>query len=538
MTQHIPFDASALRPDQRAILEEYLGTQQELLRAIETGALSAYTPYPHQLRLHEAAENTRFLLGANKIGKTWFLNEEIRWYALGEHPYRNLPGPAKLIWACCPTEELMLMYQFPGVRAAIGEENIAEIKMGPHPRIILKNGCKILFKYYAQGARAFPSASVDLVALDEEPTLTIFHEIWARRGTGELNIIGAITTVGGMTPFIQRIVKGTTPKGGALVRSEILPDCVYTTAHIDENPAIPESERKKFKEGYKNDPVMYRIRCLGEILDVGGECRFDKNALQWMQDNDAKDPIARLDFDFDDERWVQTDHGRLWVWKFPEKGHEYVIGGDTAEGLNVSESEADPVWDNTVLQIFDRNTREFVAEYTSGDIEPGKIGEYILPRLHRSYNRGKANIEINYHGYTVVTIARKQMGSYLWSPIEDRTERGPVPDSRMGTLVSSKNRSFAIDVLAEAIHDRDITIYSGHTIQEMMQFVRKANRRVEHQDGAKDDRVFAAMHALVCDRDLPPPKLRRPQTEHETLRKLATEIPKQRRRVQWFRKVA
>jgi len=520
------FDPSTLDPETRAILEEYLGTQEAILEAAELGNLNVYTPYKHQLRLHQAMETLRFLLGANRIGKSWFLAQEIRYFALGEHPYRHLRGPARLIWACCPTEELMLMYQFPSVRKAIGEQNIKEVKLGAHPRIILKNGCIILFKYYAQGPKAFPSAGVDLIALDEEPNWAIFEECLARRSTRELNIIGAITTVGGLTPLIQKIVNNE------------LPNCMYTTAKLDDNPAIPLEEREAMKQALKNNPVAYRIRVLGEILPVGGSTRFDANAMYEMQLKYVRDPIARFSFDMTHQRWVQGDTGPLWVWELAKPGHEYCIGGDVAEGLNVSESDVDPVWDNTSLFVFDRNDRKFVAEYTCGNQEPGDIGDLILPRLHSLYNRAYANIELNLHGYTVVTMARRHMSSRLWSPIEDETKRLQKPLQALGSLMTGKSRTHAIDVLARELSDRTFEIYSGHAVREMMTFVKKANGRVEHQDGCHDDRVFALAHTLVCDNGLPPPKLRRPPTEREELRKWALARPRRERRVNWFRRIA
>lgn len=530
-------DVAALDPAARALLEEFLGVQHEILRAAETGAISSYTPYPHQLRLHQAQETSRYLLGANKIGKSWFIAQEVRYFARGEHPYRKLNGPAKLIWCCCPTEELMMMYQFPEVKAALGPDMIQEIKMGAHPRIRCKNGCLILFKYYAQGARAFPTAGADLICFDEEPTWAIFEECWARRSTRELNFIGAITTVGGKTPFIKKIVEGD------------MPNCRYETASIWDNPAIPDSEKRTFALGLKNNPVAYQIRVEGKILDVGGTTRFDANSLHYMQKIDVREPKARFFFDFENERWVQSDTGPLWIWEMPEKGFEYVIGGDVAEGLNVSESETDPVWDNTSLMILNRTYERVDAEYTAGNQEPGQIGDYILPRLHRLYNRAWANIELNNHGYTVVSHARKQMASRLWSPIKDQADKSQKPLQQLGSLMTTKSRRYAIDTLAQAVYERGVQLLkaepdggievpSGHAVREMMQFIRKPNGRIEHEDGEKDDRVFALAHAVVCHRGLPPPRVNRPPTIREQLRKIAMTDPRGERRVNWFKKIA
>lgn len=525
------FNVRQLSPETQALLEEFLATQEAILRAAETGALSTYSPFPHQRRLHQAPNTTRFLLGANRIGKSRFLAEEVRYFALGEHPYRVLPGPAKLIWCCCPTEELMLMYQFPEVRAAVGEENIAQIKMGAHPRVILKNGCTILFKYYTQGARAFPSAGVDLICFDEEPQWSVFEECWSRRSVRELNIIGAITTVGGITPLIAKIV--AQPE-----RPEALPDCHYETASLDDNPVLSESEKEKMKKGLRNNPVAYQIRVEGKVLPVGGTTRFDANMLYAMDREDVREPRARFLFDLQDERWVQDEIGPLWIWEPPMDGYEYVIGGDIAEGLNVSENDSDPVWDRTSLIVFNRTDQRVVAEFTAGNIEPGLIGDFVLPRLHRLYNRAWANIELNNHGYTVVSHARKHMSSRLWSPVKDHADRLQKPLRQLGSLMTTKSRRYAIDTLAQLVYDRSIQVPSGQAIREMMQFVRKSNGRIEHADGEHDDRVFALAHAVVCDRALPKPVVTKPPTIREQLREIAMRQDPKRKAVQWFRRIA
>lgn len=521
-------DLSHLSPADRALVEEWLGTRDAILEAAESGELDTYTPYPHQKRLHEAPHSSRFLLGANRIGKSRFLQMECKYFAEGKHPFRpDVTKPAKLIWACCPTEELMLMYQFPEIKAAIGEANIARTIMGAHPRIILKNGCTILFKYYAQGSRAFPSAGVDVILFDEEPTWSIFEECWARRSTRKLHIVGAITTVGGLTPLVTKITSKADP----------LPDCHYETAKLDDNPAIPEGERDKMKAGLRSNPVAYRIRILGEILAIGGTARFDGNMLLAMEAEDVIDPTLRLDFDMTHERWIQSELGKFRIWDMPKEGHEYCLGVDTAEGLNIGYSDTDPIYDETSIQILDRITRKFVAEYTVGDVEPGVIGDLILPRISRLYNRAWANVEINNHGYTVVTLAKRHMAARLYSPIKDRTEKGPEQTRQFGSFTSDKSKNFMIDTLAEEIHHRTIEVPSGYTVLQMQQFVNLGNKKTGAQEGAKDDRVIACALACVCDRDLPAPRIKKAPTVQDQLRALALRRPKHERKFQYFRKI-
>lgn len=515
-----------LSPQDRALLEEFLGTQEALLKAASTGAITTYTPQNHQLPFHQSPCSNRWFVGANRTGKTWACYQEIRWFALGEHPYRDLP-PAKLIWVVCPTAELSTLYHQPGVIEAIGWDNIREYKRGAIPMLILKNGCQIVFKYYSQGPKAFPSAGVDLVFCDEEPPWPIFEEMWSRRSAGRtLNIIGANTMVLGFTWIYDYVIQ------------KRLPDTDWFSASLDDNLFISEQERERMKAGLKNNKTMYAIRVEGKILPVGGMMRFDAGVLAKMFQKGIREPKARFDFDFEHERWVQNEEGRLSIYDMPIPGHEYVMGVDVAEGLNISYSDAEPVFDETSCQILNRTYRRFDADYTAGDIEPVDIGKYIVPRLHLLFNNCKVNIELNLHGHTVAGFARDHCRSALWSPTADRAAKGPRQVRRLGTLISSTSRRFMIDVFADAISNEDVEIPSGPTLQQCMGFVKKANGRVEHQDGMKDDRVFACGHALVCDRDLPAPTVVRPETIRDQLRKIATATNQKERKLQWWRKVS
>jgi hypothetical protein len=509
------FDLVAYPEKAKAVLEEWLATRAALVKAADTGALSTYRPQPYQLPFHQSEATNRWFFGANRTGKTLVCYNEVRWFALGSHPYRKVK-PAKLIWICCPTEELARLIHFPAIEAVFGPENIEKRTLGAHLTIRLKNGCMIVFKYYAQGKQAFPSAGVDLVFCDEEPPWPVFQEIWSRRSTGTLNIIGANTAVNGHTWIWEKIVEHQ------------LPSTEWWVAKLDDNQFIPISERELMKEGLRNDPTMYAIRVEGKMLPVGGGMRFNEASMTYYNGR-VREPKVRLAFDMDHGRWVQNPTGELWIWEMPEKGHEYGIGVDVSEGLNVSYNEQEPVWDSTSCQIFNRHTRQFDAEYTAGNVEPGHIGQHILPRLSTMYNDAKANVELNLHGFTVVSHAKERMSSRLWSPTTDPAAWAEKPLRKYGTLLSSGNRRYLIDTFAQIVHERSISIPSGHLVLEMLNLVRKENGRVEHREGYHDDRVFAAGHALMMDRKLPKPRKLDQNTEQTKLRKWALESEKGRR---------
>lgn len=515
---------AALDPRAKVLLEEWLATRAQIAKAAASGAFSTYQPQPYQLPFHQSTATNRWFFGANRTGKTLVCYNEIRWFALGAHPYRKV-SPAKLIWVCCPTEELAKLYHFPAMKRIFGPEHIQKTTEGAHKTILLKNGCLIVFKYYAQGAKAFPSAGVDLVFCDEEPPWPVFEEIWSRRSSGTLNIIGANTMVQGFTWMYEKVVQRQ------------LPDTEWWTAKLDDNQFIPAVERDRMKQGLLQNPTMYKIRVEGKIIPVGGGLRFDASSLEAMLSK-VKEPMARYTYEIGDGRWVQNPEGQLWVWNPPEEGLEYCLGVDTAEGLNVSYTDDEPIWDNTSVQIFNRHTRCFDAEWTAGNVEPGHVGQRILPILSTMWNRAKANVELNLHGFTVVSHAKEIMEDRLWSPVTDPAAWLEKPLRKYGTLLTGTNRRMMIDALAQEVYERTIRVPSGPLVQEMLNLVNKPNGKVEHREGYHDDRVFAAGHAVVMDSKLPPPRKTRKASERDRMRKFAFDMEKRGQNVNYFRRIA
>lgn len=513
-----------LDPKAKAVLEEWLAVKAAIVKAADMGAFNVYQPQPYQMPFHQSTATNRWFFGANRTGKTLVCYNEIRWFALGCHPYRKI-NPAKLIWVCCPTEELAKLYHFPAIKRILGDENIAKTTEGAHKTILLTNGCLIVFKYYAQGAKAFPSAGADLIFCDEEPPWPVFEEIWSRRSTGTLNIIGANTMVKGFTWMYEKVVQRQ------------LPDTEWWTAKLDDNQFIPAEERERMKQGLLQNPTMFKIRVEGAIIPVGGGLRFNADALEWMLTK-VKEPMARYSYDIEHGRWVQNPEGQLCVWNPPEEGYQYAMGVDVSEGLNVSYTDDEPIWDNSSIQILNRHTRQFDAEWTAGATEPGHIGQHILPILSKMFNDAWANVELNLHGFTVVSHAKEIMEGRLWSPNTNEADWIQKPLRKYGTLLTGTNRRLMIDTLAQEVYERTIKVPSGHLVHEMLNLVNKPNGKVEHREGYHDDRVFAAGHAIMMDRKLPPPRKTHKATERDKLRKWARDMESRGEKVNYFKKIA
>lgn len=169
--QEIPQEArdmlAALTPEDRAILDEFIANEDHLLRALTVAGVDTYVPLAHQQRLHSSDSPNRWLIGANRMGKSKAIVQEVKWFAEGSHPHRRIPERGN-IWCCCPSFEKSQNFQIPEVKAALGPL-IRNFVYKPNPTADLTNGKRIIFKTYEQHHQKYASEEPILVALDEEP---------------------------------------------------------------------------------------------------------------------------------------------------------------------------------------------------------------------------------------------------------------------------------------------------------------------------------------------------------------------------------
>lgn len=520
-----PEDLAKMPPDEKALVEEIIAEQQKLVTLYQSKGSDTYEPQAHQLPFHASAATNRWFIGGNKMGKTRALNQEIKWYALDCHPYRNI-GRRGPIWVCCPSDEKSESYQQPQLERVIGPEHIARKFKSPRPKWLLTNGQWIYFKNYSQDVATFSSDEIRLIAFDEEPPYDIWEEAWMRRSADfDLDLIGTCTPTNGLTWIHSRIVD---PQS-----DELLPDTEWFGGSMFDNQYISEEIKKRTAAGLSG--VMYRIRVLGDILPIGGSMVFDPDVLlKWRRA--ARPPVLRMNLK-KSGRWVQEPDGLLWLWRLPERDHEYILGDDPAEGLNTSASDAEPDHDQTAISIYDRHRRQYVGEYVSGSIRPDENGEWLLPALSTWYNRARVIVERNNHGHTVIALARKKIPDRLYRPPSDRTDAKRHPDEGYGHLTTKPSRSFMIDLLKQAIASESVTDYSAPGIRQLTSFVLKSNGRMEHQDGSKDDRVFARALCLVQDHDLRQPIKIPDRSEKAFLHRLAVHS-QDRTGTGWYHRIA
>ena len=185
--------------------------------------------------------------------------------------------------------------------------------------------------------------------------------------------------------------------------------------------------------------------------------------------------------------------GDAWrIWKRPEPGHEYTVGTDTATG--------DPEGDYCVIQVFDRHTREFVAEHY-GRVPPDVLGQQAVVAASW-YNRAVINPEENNDGGTTI----RKILDLGYPHLQLRRPGLPMPAdvqtnwrNLYGTQVTGANRNDLVNLLRENVRQKKVTFRSKRTLSEMTTFVYDRRSKPDHMLRTHSDGIFGAIHALYAD---------------------------------------
>jgi hypothetical protein len=190
-------------------------------------------------------------------------------------------------------------------------------------------------------------------------------------------------------------------------------------------------------------------------------------------------------------RWVQESKALWCLEGHPRHEYGYVAGIDVGGGIGR---------DNSVIQIFCLDTREQVAEWVANDIAPDELG-HIAHGLGRRFNWAYINPERNNHGLTTISVL---VGSYPLDRLHRGTTSGQPPSqvilsqlNNFGTYTSETTRGLLLGT-GRRLLSSEYTIHSETLRSELDTFVESKTGKYEADAGCFDDRVFAALHALIC----------------------------------------
>ena len=175
----------------------------------------------------------------------------------------------------------------------------------------------------------------------------------------------------------------------------------------------------------------------------------------------------------------RQDGGALAIWEMPDKNHVYCIGADVAEGFDYG--------DYSSAHIIDANTERVVAHW-HGHIDPDLFGSTVLVQLGWFYNTALLGVENNNHGLT--TLKAIQRTGYKNIYRQRRLgQRTPQATEVLGWRTTAASKPLAIDELAKALRDGDLTLECSKTIGELRTFVREGNGKMH--GSPHDDRTMS-----------------------------------------------
>lgn len=169
----------------------------------------------------------------------------------------------------------------------------------------------------------------------------------------------------------------------------------------------------------------------------------------------------------------------LTVWRLPEAGHRYVVGGDPAQG--------NPTSDDSAACVLDAETGEQCAELR-GKIEMTAFGGYLI-LLCRWYNKASVMVEENNHGHTVLKHLREN------APDIKRLT-GHMPN-REGWVSSGLGKTLLYDAMADACHHQETTI---HSFAAFTQLASIEGNTLRAPEGQMDDLADGYSLAVVARR--------------------------------------
>jgi len=227
-----------------------------------------------------------------------------------------------------------------------------------------------------------------------------------------------------------------------------------------------------------------------EAFLSSGRPIFDPTTLEWYEQTLCIEPIKRGELIGWDPPYLQEKQfGELRLFKEPEQGHTYVIGGDTAtEG------------DYSVLTVLDRQTLEQVALWW-GHCDEFELAQQAF-RLGMYYNTALIGIERNNMGVAVVKKL-DELGYKNQYRMEVLDEMGIKVKDKLGWETNGKTRPIMISDLNQVATERKIIIRSKDTVGEMRSFVKNTKGRPEAQQGTHDDLVIALAIAYQMYKSVP-----------------------------------
>lgn len=200
-----------------------------------------------------------------------------------------------------------------------------------------------------------------------------------------------------------------------------------------------------------------------------------------------------------------NEHGALALWERPESHKRYVIGADTAEGIDANEGNGTPDSDYSCADVFEGMTRAQVAQLRER-LTPQEFGRYLFD-LGKWYNWAFIVPEVNSIGQATVDELLRlgyPTGSIYHRVVYD--EAGRPRTKKIGYKTTIITREQLISVYEAALAggtDGGIILRSNVSVREAYGFKIRPNGKAEAEAGQHDDSVFSGGLAAIGLREMP-----------------------------------
>jgi len=210
-----------------------------------------------------------------------------------------------------------------------------------------------------------------------------------------------------------------------------------------------------------------------------GNSVVDLEILKWYQEEQIKDPISK---EYHDQNY--------WRWEYPDFTRTYTVCADVARG----DGE-----DYSTFHVLDIERNVQVAEYR-GKIETTEFGN-LLVQVATEWNNALLIIENGTIGWATIqrVIDRNYQNLFYMNedmkyidPNEHITNKWNAREKRAtaGFTMSVRTRPLIISKLDLYFRDKDVTIHSMRTINELMTFIWH-NGKAQAAKGYNDDLTMA-----------------------------------------------
>ena len=230
---------------------------------------------------------------------------------------------------------------------------------------------------------------------------------------------------------------------------------------------------------------------------AGGRPVFDQNTVScWDKTEPPETTIMGSHLEQKGTNISLHPVGSDWTIYIPPRDHhEYVVGVDCASGVQDG--------DYSTAVVFDRHTREIVAQMYA-KLPPDQTADQAVLAA-KWYNSAYLIPEINNHGYACVSrILELHYPMHRRHPNRELSPQTPWSEA-FGFMTTRSTRQMIIDVLAQAVREDSITVWSKELITEMRTFVYDARGRADHMSGRHSDAIIATCLCLYADAIKAPP---------------------------------